>query len=476
MFGITHKRNLMKGNIMNFSQAVALDSNVTTTTNSSKAYHSTCSKVLDFFGKAGSMRNLDSTSLFKDAYKENKGLSLRALLWVRDIRGGAGERKVFRDNLKELLKEGFNDYSFLDKIPEVGRWDDLFVCFGTKAEGYALGMIKTALSNNNALCAKWMPRKGQDAEKIRKYLNLTPKQYRKTLVSLTQVVETKMCSNSWDDIEYQKVPSNAHNIYKKAFSLHSPERYKSYKESLTKGEVKINASTLYPHQVVKSLNEDATIANAQWKALPNYIPEGSSILPMIDLSGSMEASAARGYSCMDAAIALGLYTSTKNTGAFKNLWLNFSEKPKLYQLKGESLAEYKASLDFSNWGMNTNIEAAFNLILEVAIKNEVKQEDMPKTLMIFSDMQFDEASKTSLSAFENAKESFESKGYTLPSVVFWNLSSEYANVPCTKDTTGAILVSGFSPAIMEAVLTGDTEQITPENLMLKVLMKDRYSF
>lgn len=474
MFGITHKRNLMKGNYMNFTQAVINSDNMTTTTNGAAAYKSTCSKVLDFFSKAASMRSMDSTSLFKEAYQENPELALRALLWVRDVRGGAGERKVFRDNLKQLLLTGFDKYTLLDKVPEVGRWDDLLVAIGTKAEKYVLSLIKTALSNNNSLCAKWMPRKGTEAETLRKYLNLTPKQYRKYLVNLTQVVETQMCNNSWESIEYQKVPSNAHNIYKKAFSKHSPERYEAYKEALVKCVTKINASTLFPHQVVKSLSEDSTIANAQWKSLPNYIPDGSSVLPMIDLSGSMNTEAAKGFSCMDVAIALGLYTATKNTGVFKNLWLNFSAEPSLYQIKGESLLEHYNSLDFSNWGMNTDIEKAFKLILSVAVDNKVQPEDMPKTLMIFSDMQFDQATSRTQTTFENVNALFDVSGYQLPNIVFWNLNGMYKNTPCTKDKSGAMLVSGFSPSIMEAVLSDDLDQISPEGLMLKVLMKDRY--
>ena len=465
---------------MNFSDAVTASNNQTKTTNGSGAYVSTLDKVLDFFGQAASMRGIDTSGLFTEAYKENPELALRALLWVRDVRGGAGEREIFRKNLKTLLTDTSFDYKgFLDKIPEVGRWDDLFVCFDTQYEGYALEMICSALKGNNSLCAKWTPRKGKIADKIRKYLKLTPKQYRKLLVGLTQVVETQMCANSWDNIEYQKVPSQAHNIYKKAFGKHSPERYAEYKDSLTKGEVKINASTLYPHQVVKSVDSDEVIANAQWEALPNYIPENTSVLPMIDLSSSMSSAlACQGYTAMDISIALGLYTSTKNTGAFKNLWLNFSDSPQMYKLKGQNLTEYKGNLDYNNWGGTTNIQAAFQLILDVAVNNKVPKDQMPKTLMIFSDMQFNQALGRSSTAtmFKVAKEMFEEHGYELPNVVFWNLNSRYANVPVEKNEQGAMLVSGFSPAIMEAVLSNDFEQITPQGLMLKVLMKDRYNF
>jgi hypothetical protein len=189
----------------------------------------------------------------------------------------------------------------------------------------------------------------------------------------------------------------------------------------------------------------------------------------------METPAAKGVSAKQVAAALGMYVATKNTGAFKDLWLNFSDKPMMYKLQGSSLEEYYGNLDFNNWGGTTNIESAFALILKVAVENNVQAQDMPKTLMIFSDMQFNKASRgDNLTIFAAAKQMFNEKGYDLPSVVFWNLNAEYANVPATKDQSGAVLVSGFSPAIMEAVLSDEIEQIMPEKLMLKVLMKDRY--
>lgn len=461
---------------MKFNEAVVAENNTTTTQNGAKAFVSTTNEVLDFFSRAAAMRNVDSTALFTKAFLSNEELALRALLWVRDVRGGAGERKVFRDNFKSLMVNNqITSLGFLMKVPEVGRWDDLLEAVGTEYEEEAFLLIRKALNDNNALCAKWMPRKGAVAEKLRKYLGLTPKQYRKKLVGLTSVVETKMCSNAWDKIDYKSVPSNAHNIYKEAFKKHSPDAYEEYKNKLTSGEVKINSSTLYPHQIVANLRTDEVIANAQWNNLPNYIPEGSNVLPMIDLSGSMECSASQGVTCMQVAIALGLYCSTKNEGAFKNMWLNFDSNPELQVLKGNSLSEAHDSLDFQSWGTSTNIDKAFQLILDVATKNKVKQEDMPDTLIIFSDMQFDAAGIAGTN-FEYMKVLYKEAGYAAPNVVFWNLNAKFANSPCLKDDSGAMLVSGFSPAIMQAVLKGDFESISPEVLMLSVLLQDRYNF
>lgn len=468
----------MKGNIMNFAQAVESANNGTVTTNGATAYKSTNSTVLDFFGKAASMRGTDTSQLFEKALASNPEMAIRALLWLRDVRGGAGERKAFRDNLNSAMNSFADDAfrkRFVSKVVEVGRWDDLFSLFDTNHERIALLEIQKGLGIADSLCAKWMPRKGLNAEKIRKHLKLTPKQYRKLLVGLTEVVETKMCSNQWGEIEYQKVPSNAHNIYRAAFGKHSPEKYEQYKQQLKSGEVKINSSTLYPHQIVKTLHSDPVIANAQWKSLPDYVPENSFALPMIDLSSSMSSvHVSDSYTALDISVALGLYTATKSKGTFSGLWLNFSDNPQLYKLKTDNLESAYKSLDFNNWGGSTNIEAAFNLILQVAKENSLSQEDMPSTLIIFSDMQFNVASKGNQTTFKTSQKLFEDSGYVLPKIVFWNLCGSTNNVPVIKDESGAVLVSGFSPALMKSVLSDNLESFTPENMMLEVLMQDRY--
>lgn len=463
---------------MNFSDALELNATVTTTTNGAKAFTTTKNAVLDFFNQAGSMRGQDISVLLQQAIAEDLELTTKAMLWLRDIRGGAGERDLFRKNLVTILHTLQDDkiQSFISKVPEVGRWDDLLSLVDTKYETVAFEAIKQGLLNKNQLCAKWLPRQGKIASKLAKHLKLDAKAYRKLLVNLTNVVETKMCQNQWNSIDYKGVPSNAHSIYTNAFLLHDHDGYTKYKGALARGDVKINAGAVYPHQVVDLLRKDETIANAMWDNLPNYIGDVSSI-PMIDLSSSMSvSSSAKGFSCTQMAIALGLYVSSKNTSAFKNVWLNFSYIPKLFKLKGDSLEENYKSLDFSDWGSSTNFEAALKHIADFGKQNEVKPEDMPKYLIVLSDMQFNEASKPEKTLFEMSQEIFKDTGYDAPVVVFWNLNARYSNQQVQHDTSGAITLSGFSPSMMKAVLSGDFESITPYNAMLEVLKNPRYEF
>lgn len=463
---------------MNFSDALELNATVTTTTNGAKAFTTTKNAVLDFFNKAGSMRGQDISVLLQQAIAEDLELTTKVMLWLRDIRGGAGERDLFKKNLVTILStlQGNKIQSFISKVPEVGRWDDLLSLVDTKYETIAFEAIKQGLLNNNQLCAKWLPRQGKVASKLAKYLKLDAKAYRKLLVNLTSVVETKMCQNQWDSIDYKGVPSNAHRIYTDAFLYHNHEGYTLYKEALAKGEVKINAGAVYPHQVVDLLRKDETLANAMWDNLPNYIGDSSSI-PMIDLSGSMTTlSSAKGFSCMQVAIALGLYVSSKNTGSFKNIWLNFSDNPKLFKLKGVTLKDKYESLDFNDWGGSTNFEAALKHIANFGKQNEVKPEDMPKYLVVLSDMQFNQASNSKKTLFEMSQEIFKDTGYDAPVVVFWNLNARYSNQQVQHDTSGAITLSGFSPSMMKAVLSGDFESITPYNAMLEVLKNPKYEF
>ena len=202
-------------------------------------------------------------------------------MWGRDIRGGAGERDLFRTSLLHVADCGFPTlHKLIHRIPEVGRWDDLLVLHRTQYWPTVVELINQALKDGNGLCAKWMPRKGHIAETLRIGMGMTPKQYRRTLVHLTQVVETQMCANKWNDIKYEQVPSKAHQIYKQAFKRHSPDQYQSYLDNLTKGEAKINASAVYPYEIIRQVNEPQ-LMEAQWKAQPDYVPEGISFLPII---------------------------------------------------------------------------------------------------------------------------------------------------------------------------------------------------
>lgn len=458
------------------------------TENGMLARKTTASAVLDFFSKAGASRGVNITSYFQAALAENEDLAIRSLLWTRDIRGGAGERKQFRDNLQAL--ESVNPAlagRIMHKIPFLGRWDDLFSYRDSINRVNALRMYADAIMSGDGLAAKWAPRekssKSAAAHELRMLLGMTPRQYRKTLANLTNVVESYMCAKRWDEINFSHVPSLASARYQKAFGRNAGEAYSAYIRELQKPvsernpSVKINAAAVYPHDVVKSVvRGNAAVADEQWKALPNYVGNAR-IMPMVDVSGSM-GSLRYSHSTVqpiDVAISLGLYLSEKNTSEFKDMFLTFSGRPKLQVLKG-TLAQRITQLEVAHWEMNTNLHAAFDEILKVAVRGKVAQEDMPEMLLILSDMQFDACARFDDSAQQMINRKYAAAGYTVPKVVFWNIRAADNN-PVRYNDKGVCMVSGFSPAIMKAVLSvKQLEDFTPYNVMIKTLMSERYDY
>lgn len=467
---------------MTFKNAVLNTPVVSRTENGMKAFASTLSKNVDLFFKIGASRGKNILANFEAAYQENRESALRISQWTRDVRGGAGERELFRQILRYLEVNHKNDLletNLLNKVPELGRWDDLLVFETNDVKQKAFSIIFDALENNNGLAAKWMPRKGPIAAELREFFGWSPKFYRKRLVELTKVVETQMCAKQWDSINFSHVPSLAMTRYTKAFNKNASESFAEYKAKLEKGDssVKINASAVYPYDIIRNLrhSKDITISNEQWNALPNYIGDAS-ILPLVDVSGSMDDMVGGGtnVTCMDVAVSLGLYCSDKNTGPFKDLFLTFSEKPKFVHLKGK-LSEKMNQMIKSDWGFNTNLHAAFDEILRVATSNNLPSKDMPNMLLILSDMQFDRCVDFDDSVMQMIQRKYKSAGYEVPNVVFWNLR-DAGNVPVKFDARGAALVSGFSPSIMKSVLAADTEVLTPEGVMLSTINNERYDF
>lgn len=449
------------------------------TQNNMKALASTTDACVDLFFHIGASRGKDVTSLFTAAYAESPERALRIALWARDVRGGSGERQLFRDILLHLEKHESHillQTNFLARVPELGRWDDLLVLETPAVRKVVNGLIADALlKQKNGLCAKWMPRKGARAALLRSELGWTPKFYRKTLVNLTNVVETQMCSKNWTAINFEHVPSLAMARYTKAFGRNAADAFTAYKQALQAGEAKINASAVYPYDVLKTLvNGDEALADEMWKALPNYMDE-QNVLPIVDVSGSMTwVQVSPGLTPLDVAVSLGLYCADKNQGAFKDVFMSFSDRPNIHVAKGKLSAKVQTvhSMDV---GGSTNLHAALDLVLSHGIKNQVAQKDMPTALLIMSDMQFNECARYDDSAYQMITRKYEAAGYKVPGIVFWNLHS-YANVPVDFKTKGVALVSGFSPAIMKSILAMDFKKMTPEHVMLTTIMNDRYSF
>ena len=451
---------------------------------------SSLNSCVDFFFQAGAYRKAEESDIiasFSAAFAEDQLRALKILFWARDVRGGAGERRVFRICISHLAKYHL-DYLManLDVISEYGRWDDYLDLLGLDnsklSQEVSRIILKSIKEDRNALAAKWMPRKGAIANKLRKSWGMTPKEYRKLLVENSNVIETHMCAKEWAKVNYSQVPSVAAARYARAFMKNDSTRYGEYLIALAspvlyEASVKVNASAVYPYDVVKTLRRGVEeLAVEQWKALPNYL-EGNTkmILPVVDVSGSMGSPVSEGSSvtCMDVAISLGLYISERNSGAFQDAFITFSERPSLQYLKG-NLKERFAQLESADWGMSTNLESVFDLILKKAKSAGLDASEMPQQVMILSDMQFNQAiSDPSLTAHNMIREKYEKAGYTMPEIVFWNLQSRDRNVPVRFDEAGTALISGFSPAILTSLLNGTG--ITPVMIMDETLNKPRYS-
>lgn len=459
-----------------FVQAVESVQLETRTANGMKTFDSSKSHLVDLFFSIGASRGKDLTKEFTRALKQDETLALRLLMWARDVRGGAGEREVVRKILLNLEKNYPEQLiRLMPHLAEFGRWDDLLIFQTRQFKELGWVLIGNALREKNGLAAKWMPRQGPLAAEIRQFFGMSPKFYRKSLVGLTNVVEQKMCANAWPEINYSHVPSLAAARYQKAFKKHDPAGYEAYKVKLTTGEAKVNAAAVYPYDVIKSrkFGGDDKVIQAQWDALPSYI--GSDlVLPVCDVSGSMSATVGgnSNLTCLDVCVSLGLYLADKNTGPFKDMFLTFSEKPKLQVLKGNLLDKLN-QLQTADWSMSTNLHAAFECVLSYAVKGQVRAEDMPKYILVMSDMEFNHCASHDDSAMQMIERKFEQAGYTVPNIVFWNLNARAGNVPVKFDKKGVALVSGFSPSIMKSILSA--KSLDPVSVMLETLNSPRYS-
>lgn len=452
----------------------------------------TLSATLDLFFTIGAVRKQIGTlegsrrviGKFEAARNEDALITRKILFWSRDVRGGAGEREVFRTLIRYAAKNYPQDVlDNLHLISEYGRWDDLFCLFNTSIESDVINLIIESLKDESkrSLLAKWLPRLGGKvgdrkkhiANKVRNAMSLTPKEYRKMLVELTNVVETPMCAGEFDKINYEHVPSLAMSRYSRSFQNRDGVRFGEYKDSLAKGDAKVNAAAVYPYDVTKNLvYGDSALAVEQWKALPNYM-EGSNerVLPVCDVSGSMDTTVGGNTTAMEVCISLGLYISERNEGAFKDAFVTFSSRPELQYLTGDLKSRYR-QLQNSEWGMSTDLEATFDLILNQAKKHNVDAEEMPTCVLIMSDMEFNQATRIEDTAIDMIRRKYEDSGYEMPKVVFWNIASRNNNFPVTSGENGTALVSGFSPSILKTVLTGNA--MNPVQIMLDTLNTPRY--
>lgn len=486
--------------------------NKSVTENGAIGYKTSGSALLDLNYQVSSLRNASASEiylLFHMAYMENKEYALKWLFFARDVRGGLGERRLFRICYRYLYvidKEAFT--SNLHNISEYGRWDDLISLIGIDdeeicsriAREHISPQLKSDLDNCNdgkpiSLLAKWLPSENASskdtkllAKKVRRLLDLTSKEYRQILSKLrrySNVTEVQMCNNEWSEIDYEKVPSLANLRYRNAFLNHDGTRRRDYLDSVNKGEAKLNMKVATPVDVVSRyggswhyIKEYDKTLELAWKNLPDVFVKDTLIVA--DGSGSMTTRVGGNTTALDVANALAIYTSEHNTGVYKDKYITFSNTPQFVDLsKGDSLRNKLVIARKFNEIANTNIEAVFDLILSVAVENRIPEEEMIKNILIISDMEFDAAQTTwrrnlpvlTKPLFDEIKERYQSKGYKLPKLVFWNVNSRTKTIPLLENELGVTLVSGFSQNVLQMVMSNKYD---PYEVLLETLDNGRY--
>ena len=457
--------------------------NTTTTANGAKTYKSSLSACLDLFSMGVSSNAKEQ--LILSALAEDPVLATKVVLYLRDVRGGQGNKDIARAFHKAVLSNKTavtveKLIKILPHLPEVGSWKDVYNLYGmnSKLDKAILNLVSDALTNDNSLCAKWFPRQSQFHKDYAKaYADGDMGAIRRWVTSLTSVVETAMCNKQWHTINYEHVPSRANLVYSKAFLRNDSSRRQDFLSKAEEGKVSIKASTLYPHEIVHNVYDKSM--EALWKALPNYM-EGSekyNILPIVDTSSSMNTSInGSSISCMTLAVALGLYVSERNEGAYKDIVCTFHIHPTLAKIQGKTLAERVNNTRRIPWGGNTNLQATFDMLLENSIG--ATKADLPKVVLLISDMEFNSCDRNYRSNFAAIKAKYTAAGLPMPVIVFWRVDVKVAQQPVTKHETGAILINGYSPSILNSILSMDIESlesITPLNMMLKTVA-EKYPF
>jgi len=483
---------------MNFIQAVA-SSEKDYTANGAVTPKSTGSMVLDLFSRLPTMRTASEREIklaFDKAWAEDPLLTLKTLFYTRDVRKGQGERRVFRVLWKYLLEnEKATALRNIGNVPIFGRWDDLFEDLSNDTLEYIAECLDLANDAEKLdkpsfinLLYKWLPSENTSsketcakAKKIREYLKLTSKSYRKMLTAgrkKANIIEALMSAKKWDEINYSHVPSQASRIYRKAFGKHDTERYGEFIKKALTGEVKINSAVSYPYEIVreylkKGSADDSTL-EALWRQLPDYVNGDYSAIVVADVSGSMTSP---DYLPISVCISLAMYFAERNkNGVFGNKFITFSERPELQDVTGRTLYQRIQNLSKAAWSMNTDLMAVFKLILNAAVKNQLPASEMPKKIIIVSDMQFDQATRNNKkSNFEKIEQMYAEAGYARPTLVFWTVGSDSSTKtsPVTMDENGTYLIAGCSPSIFKNALNSVTT--TPYDLMVEVLNDDRYA-
>lgn len=460
---------------MDFANAMKQENKFTRTENGAVALNTTSDARLDLFGTIGALREADEnriTTLFSEAFAQDKLFATKIAFYARDIRCGLGERKTFRTIIRYMAEhhpEALRPN--LDLIGVFGRYDDLYELIETPLEDDMWKSMKKQfeedLKNLNegkaiSLLAKWIKTADASSRETRKLGILTAQKlgypvynFKRIVRSMRKqigVVESLMSAGKWNEIKYPEVPSRAMMIYRRAFAKHDPDGFNDFINKADKGEVKINASTLYPYDIVEKIlygQENNKVLEAQWKALPNYIEQGTNALIMADVSGSMSLNGGRPLA---TAIGLAIYFAERNVGAYHNLFMTFSSNPETVVLKGETLSQKINNAKRANWGNSTDLKAAFEKVLDIAEKNNISQEEMPKAIVVISDMEIDYCGNRDWSFYDKMANKFHKSGYVIPNIIFWNVNSRHDVFHADSKRKGVQLASGQSVTVFKQIL------------------------
>ena len=509
-----------------FMNGMKAASNYAYTENGAVTHKSTMSALMDMFAMGAAMRNrseADVITMWRKAYAENPVYALKCLFYIRDIRGGQGERRFFRVVIQDIATHDTEAMlRNLEYIPMFGRWDDLYALVGTKCEHAAFELMRKQLAldvecKTPSLLAKWLKSENASSSETCKLGNRTRmafgmnhKQYRKTLSILRErinVLERLMSENRWDEIEFDKIPSKAGMKYKNAFARHDLERAKSdkqtYADFAADATTKVNAKALYPYECVAEAmkigggwgygrntnlkDTNRLMVNKYWDNLADYFEKSVfNGMAVVDTSGSMCGSTADAP--INVAISLGLYCAEKSKGPFANHFITFSSNPTFVEVQGADFVDKVHRMSNADWGGSTNVEAAFDMMLDTAVRNRCSQAEIPENLIIISDMEFDSCvtsgargtnrwdnsgrriSRNDLTLFEAMEQKWARHGYQMPKLVFWNVDARQDNIPM-RDNGRVSFVSGMSPVIFQMLMSGKTGY----DLMMDKLNDERYA-
>lgn len=479
------------------------------TENGALSYRTSGHDLLDLNFAVSSLRSKPEAEIrqrFRLAFYENPELAVRWLFYLRDIRGGMGERRSFRIMMQELANLRPEETArLIPIIAEYGRWDDVVnlssekavkeACYRTIQEQLKSDIINAKENKPISLLAKWMPsakpKRDSDKKFVKDFIEyslIDLRAYNRTIVKLRRrldIVEAKMSRNDWEDINYNAVPARANLKYNNAFLRHDEQRRRDYLSKLKSGDksVKINAGTLFPCDIVHNYHTgngwwgsgikgyDETLEQL-WKNIPNIVPENGDVIVVADGSGSMYSQVGKSSTeAIEVANSLAIYFAERLSGPYKDQYITFSSRPQYVDFSNaESLRDKIKIAEMHDEMANTNIKATFDLILDTAVTNNLKQEDIPSTVMILSDMEFDSCGGR-YAHFDRIKLDWEAAGYKMPKLVFWNICGRTGGIPLQMNKNGVVLLSGFSPAVYKMAMNNETD---PYKALIRVLMDTRY--